>query len=66
MCTKNQGLARDPEGEIGRTGTRVSLFLPLSVILSSLHDWPETYRGVCWVGWEELLLPPLTACLCSG
>lgn len=37
MSTKNQALAMDPEGEIGRTGTRVSLFLPLSVILSSLH-----------------------------
>jgi hypothetical protein len=31
MSTKNQGLARDPEGEIGRTGTRVSLFLRLGV-----------------------------------
>ncbi len=37
MSTKNQGLARNPEGEISRTGTRVSLFLPLGVILSSLH-----------------------------
>ena len=37
MLTKNQGVARDPEGEIGRTGIRVSLFLPLGVILSSLH-----------------------------
>jgi hypothetical protein len=37
MFTKNQGLARDPEGEISRTGTRVSLFLPLGVILSSFH-----------------------------
>jgi hypothetical protein len=60
MSTKNQGLARDPEGEIGRTGTRVSLFLPLGVILSSLHgfaldadgsllnrDWKEVGGKIC-------------------
>lgn len=41
MSTKNQGVARHPEGEIGRTGTRVSLLLPLGVIFPSLHEGPS-------------------------
>jgi hypothetical protein len=46
MFTKNQGLARDPEGEISRTGTRVSLFLPLGVILSSFHGVARPFSVV--------------------
>ncbi len=30
----------------------------VSWLVSRMQQWPPTYREACWVGWEELLLPP--------
>jgi hypothetical protein len=30
----------------------------LSWLAARMQRWPDGFREACWIGWEELLIPP--------